>query len=84
MLPLPAAFVWTRFGVEAGETIEQILSRKEAERQACDGRFFWGIGNSVKPGLLTLLGSLVMPELLFSPIRSKPRAVDVSPAAVVR
>ncbi len=34
---LPHSFCWTRFGTEAGETIEAILARKEAERQANDG-----------------------------------------------
>lgn len=80
---IPQAFCWTRFGTESGETIEQILARKEAERRANGGIFLWGIGNSVAPGLRDLLRRQVTPEVLFSPIKSRPRAVDVTPQRVV-
>jgi hypothetical protein len=78
---IPDAFCWTRFGTEAGETIEEILQRKEQERQDNDGVFFWGIGNSVAPGLAALLERCDRPEVLFSPIKGRPRAVDRAPAA---
>lgn len=78
---IPSAFCWTRFGTEAGETIEEILDRKEQERRDNDGMFFWGIGNSVAPGLATLLEGRDRPEVLFSPIKGRPRAVDRAPAA---
>lgn len=81
--PLPAAFCWTRFGTEAGESIGAILERKEQERRANDGTFFWGIGNSVAPGLVSLLKHCERPEVLFSPIKSRPRPVDVAPATVI-
>jgi hypothetical protein len=77
---LPPAFCWSRFGTEAGEPIEAILARKEEERLLNEGVFLWGIGNSVAPGLAELLRLCDQPEVLFSPIRSRPRAVDVSPA----
>lgn len=80
---LPVAFCWTRFGTEAGERIEEILERKEAERLACDGVFFWGIGNSVAPSIAELLRQTDRPEVLFSPMRSRPRQVDVKPSRVV-
>lgn len=80
---LPPAFCWTRFGTEAGEGIESILKRKEAERHANGGLFLWGIGNSVAPGLLTLLEECEAPEILFSPIRSRPRSLDVSPSKIL-
>jgi hypothetical protein len=83
-LYLPEAFCWTRFGTEAGEAITEILRRKEAERLANDGTFFWGIGNSVAPGIAELVRKRRQPELLFSPIRGRPRAADVGPEAVVR
>jgi hypothetical protein len=79
---LPHHFCWTRFGTEAGEPIEAILERKEAERRANDGVFMWGIGNSVAPGLTELLAREPSPEVLFSPIRSAPRAGDIDPPAV--
>lgn len=78
---IPDAFCWTRFGTEAGETIEKILQRKERERQANNGVFFWGVGNSVAPGLEALLECCDRPEILFSPIKGRPRAVDRAPAA---
>lgn len=81
---LPRLFCWSKFGAEAGEGIEQILRRKEQERHATNGLFFWGIGSSVAPGLGELLAQAQLPEVLFSPIKSRPRAVDVSPEAVVR
>jgi hypothetical protein len=38
-------FVWTRYGPDAGEDVEGILARKEAERK--QGSFWWGVGNSI-------------------------------------
>ena len=81
---LPHSFCWTRFGTEAGETIQAILARKEAERQASGGVFFWGIGNSIAPAVAELVRRADEPEVLFSPIRSRPRHVDVAPGCVVR
>jgi len=80
---LPVCFCWTRFGTEAGQTIEQILIRKEQERQANKGTFFWGIGNSVGPGIDALVRRCSNPEVLFSPIKGTPRFVDVAPESVV-
>jgi hypothetical protein len=37
--------VWTKIGDDAGEGIEGILAREEAERQK--GNFWWGIGSSL-------------------------------------
>jgi hypothetical protein len=79
---LPRFFCWTRFGTEAGEPIDAILERKEAERRANDGVFLWGIGNSIAPALEELLAREPAPEVLFSPIRSAPNASDVDPPAV--
>lgn len=81
--PLPSAFCWTRFGPEAGEGIHAILERKEQERLATGGTFFWGVGNSVAPGIAALLLDCDLPEVLFSPIRSRPRAIDCEPDSVV-
>src|SRR5690349_18595295 len=81
---LPPFFCWTRFGTEAGELIESIFRRKEAERLANDGTFYWGVGNSVAPGVIALLERAPLPEVLFSPIKSRARPVDVRPGHVVR
>jgi len=76
---LPRIFCWTRFGTEAGETIDAILERKERERRQTDGLFLWGIGNSIAPAVQELVRQAAQPEVLFSAIKSPPRAVDVAP-----
>jgi hypothetical protein len=81
---LPRSFCWTRFGTEAAETIDAILARKEAERLANDGLFFWGIGNSIARALAELVQWVDEPEVLFSPIKSRPRPQDAAPACIVR
>ena len=80
---LPSAFCWTRVGAEAGQTLQSILARKEAEREANGGVFFWGIGNAIGPSLRELLSYEPNPEVLFSPIKSRPRREDTHPTAVV-
>ena len=81
-MDIPECFCWTRFGTEAGQTITEILFRKEAERAANDGIFFWGIGNGVGRGIKELIQRCPEPEILFSPIRSRPRPQDVAPTAL--
>ncbi|MBV8977728.1 MAG: hypothetical protein JOZ13_10160 [Alphaproteobacteria bacterium] len=81
---LPEHFCWTRFGAEAGETVAQILRRKEKERLGNDGIFLWGIGNGIGPSLRELLKIEQSPTVLFSPIRNLPRDQDVSPEIVIR
>lgn len=80
---LPERFCWTRFGTEAGQSSFEILSRKEWERQSEGGLFLWGIGNAIGPGVKELVRYCPEPEVLFSPIKSPPRPVDVRPRAVV-
>jgi hypothetical protein len=82
-LAVPRCFVWTRFGTEAGQSITDILRRKEQERSANGGVFYWGIGNAVGPSILELLRKSDEPEVLFSPIKSAPRHDDVAPDSVV-
>ena len=83
-LALPQAFCWTRFGPEAGQTFENILERKERERRANGGVFFWGIGNAVGQSIAQLVKLVPEPEVLFSPIRGRPRPKDVAPAVTLR
>jgi hypothetical protein len=80
---LPACFCWTRFGTEAGQSIDQIFERKEQERLANAGIFFWGIGNAIGPSIRELLRRTEYPEVLFSPIKSAPRLADINPPSVV-
>ncbi len=79
---LPKHFCWTRFGTEAGEKIDSILARKEQERLATGGMFLWGIGNSVGPAIRDLIRLEERPIVLFSPMRSKPKAIDVTPSGL--
>jgi len=78
----PRAFVWTKFGTEAGERVPSIIGRKETERRSNGGLFLWGVGNNVGTSI-KLLEKFGTPEVLFSPIASAPRACDVSPSKVV-
>jgi hypothetical protein len=79
---LPDLFCWTKYGTEAGEDIDSILARKEAERLASGGTFFWGIGNAIGPSVEALLAHTVEPQVVFTPMRSRPAAQDVAPAQV--
>lgn len=79
---LPELFCWTKYGTEAGEDISGILARKEAERLASGGTFFWGIGNAIGPSVEALLAHAAEPQVVFTPMRSRPAARDVTPAQV--
>lgn len=81
--PLPQSFCWSRFGTEAGETVDRILDRKELERRRNKGIFLWGIGSAIGPSIKELLRIQAEPEVIFSPIASRPRLVDVAPASTV-
>ena len=80
---LPAQFCWSRIGTESGEGIKRILARKDFERRANGGTFLWGVGNSVSKGMTGLFREAQAPEVIFSHMLSRPRAVDVSPPSVV-
>jgi hypothetical protein len=80
---LPEVFCWTRFGTESGEAIEDIVARKERERIANGGVFLWGIGNSIAPAVRELVRSTSSPYVAFSPMRSKPKSIDVSPPSLI-
>lgn len=82
-MSLPTKFCWTKFGTEAGESIGSILVRKERERTLNGGIFLWGIGNGLGPSIVDLLEASAHPELIFSPIKSKPRAVDEKPSGLL-
>ena len=73
-------FIITRMGVEAGESLERIVARKDAERAAGNGEFWWGIGTSLgRAGLQsgkTHRGGL---PVLFAKMRSKPKRIDIAP-----
>ena len=41
--PAMVSFVWSEIGFDAGETPEHVVIRKEAERLAGSGEFWWGL-----------------------------------------
>jgi hypothetical protein len=79
---LPEAFVWSRFGVEAGEGVAAILRRKNMERRAT-GLFAWGIGSALGASVEQLVARTSTPILAFSPITGPAAAHDVAPTSVV-
>jgi hypothetical protein len=82
---IPQVFCWTKMGTESGQPLETILRRKELERRSGDGLFAWGIGNSL--GMSTDLARKMSPygevDVLFSPMKSTPKPVDVEPPQVL-
>lgn len=81
-MALPNEFCWTKYGTEAGETTTSILARKEAERRAEGGVFLWGIGSSIRPSLKVLLERTREPQVVFTPMLSRPNTCDENPPAV--
>lgn len=82
---IPPVFCWTKMGVEAGQSLEAILRRKELERRAGGGVFAWGIGNSL--GETTKLAQQEMPhntvDVLFTQMRSAPKHIDAEPSKIL-
>lgn len=81
---IPSTFCWTKMGVESGEALDLIIRRKEWERQLGDGLFFWGIGQSLGDNARDAAGSMDGEiQVLFSPMPSKAKAIDVTPGDVL-
>ena len=72
----------TRMQAEAGQPLNRILQRKEAERCAGGGLFFWGIGNPLGDKVAALARRVRQPRVLFSVMRSRPKQIDTAPATV--
>jgi hypothetical protein len=78
-------FVWTKMGTESGEELTDIMRRKEEERVAGRGEFWWGIGSSLGPRIdecALELGGIV--PIIFSKMLSRAKQIDVAPTAVWR
>lgn len=78
---LPSIFCWTKMGTEAGEELTTIIRRKEWERRLGNGHFAWGIGQSL--GKNIDFATIAPLDVIFSPMRSKPKAIDVTPSEIV-
>jgi hypothetical protein len=82
--PLPSAFCWTKMESDAGETLNDIIRRKELERSIGGGVYYWGIGTPIAERTMAeLRRRTCQPEAFFSIMRSKPRREDHSPASVL-
>lgn len=81
--PWPDALCWTRMHAESGQALDVILQRKEAERRAGNGVFFWGIGNPLGDKVAALARCVERPQVLFSVMRSRPKRIDAAPAEVL-
>ncbi len=69
-MTIPKWFLWTKMNTDGGEPLENIIRRKELERQAGTGRFrnifWWGVGESKGPAIKELVKKACCPEILFS------------------
>lgn len=74
---------WTRMQSEAGQGLEDIVARKELERRAGDGVFFWGIGNAPAVATSTYARLGVPVSVIFSVMKGRPKAVDASPRSLL-
>ena len=77
-------FIFSKMQAEAGQNLEEIIARKEAERVAWNGVFWWGIGNSLGSSVhdeVTAAGGIL--PVLFSRMLSKPKIEDSAPDEVV-
>ena len=68
---------------EAGQGLELIVQRKERERREGDGRFFWGVGNAPSVMISALARTETPVDIIFSKMKSKPKAVDRAPTTTV-
>ena len=78
-----AVFVWAKMQAEAGEPLEQIVLRKEAERASGKGTFWWGFGSSLGDDVAraaTANGHAL--PVLFSKMLTKPKKKDSEPDIV--
>ena len=80
---LPPLFCWTKMGTESGEDLSAIIMRKEWERRLGGGRFLWGIGQSLGNNAEIAANRAGALAAVFSPMPSRPKAIDVQPGEVV-
>ncbi len=75
--------VWAKMQAEAGEPLEQIVVRKEAERKNGGGTFWWGFGASLgdDAARAAFENDLSLP-VLFSKMLLPPKKKDSAPDVV--
>lgn len=74
---------WSRMQAEAGQPLQAIVARKEIERRAGSGLFFWGVGNAPATITRTLAGQQIPVRVVFSTMKSRPRLADSAPSRIV-
>ena len=75
---------WTRVGTAAGESIENIIARKEYERQASnDNIFFWQVGNAPLSNLQGLWKEKSRIQVIFSKQKTGPSRKESNPEKVL-
>jgi hypothetical protein len=75
-------FIWSKMQTEAGERLEWIVARKDAERIAGNAEFWWGIGNSLGRAAQEAAAVDGGLPVLFSQMLSRPKKIDTTPAQV--
>lgn len=76
----PRFVCWTKMQAEAGQDLADIFRRKEYERKAGSGVFFWGIGSPLD---FSRLRSSDRVDLVFSTMLSAPKSEDKNPESVL-
>jgi hypothetical protein len=76
-------FVWIRVGANAGQDIQTIAARKEAERKAGGGEFWWGVGSSLGPSVRVVVEEEGPIPVVFSHMLTDPQPKDASPSEVL-
>lgn len=74
---------WTRMQAESGQDVRAIVGRKELERRAGQGVFFWGIGNAPNRTVKNLATQGDKIDVVFSLMKSRPKSRDTEPTGVV-
>lgn len=68
---------------EAGQGLEKIILRKERERSAGSGHFFWGVGNAPSVLINSLARTGEPTPVVFSKMKSRPKPIDQNPTSTV-
>ena len=85
-VPIPRlteVICWTRMQTEAGQELQEIVLRKENERRAGGGLFFWGVGNAPSRFASELAFKREDIDVVFSVMKSRPKVIDVAPKGIL-
>lgn len=81
--PISEIVCWTRMQAEAGQPLSDIVARKEAERAAGGGVFFWGVGNPPSRALGGVRNGGKDVDVVFSVMKSKAKPQDSAPREIL-